>query len=161
MALDIPPASRSFDSSSAPTLWPVGHFEDRGLEGDLALSVEDRFLQTLADLVRNRQPRPHIFHVRSLFLDSLRLVFQDLDELTVELLVVRREVILLVLAVDGEQVDLVHLLDVQVDHPRTAPLSLVPLLLRNANFPGPLQPGITAPASGLFINTFCNSDSAS
>jgi hypothetical protein len=44
---------------------PVGHFEGSGLEGNLALGVENRFLEALADLVRNRQPLPFVFRVRS------------------------------------------------------------------------------------------------
>jgi hypothetical protein len=141
--------------------WPVGQFEGRGLEGNLTLGVEDRLLQSLADLVRNRQPLPYVFRARSLNVGSPGLVLLDLDEPTEKLPVVRREVISPVLTVDGNTVDLVHLLDVRVDYPRTAPLSLAALLVRNANFRRPPQPGITAPASGLFINAFCNSDSAS
>ena len=34
---------------------PVGHFEGRGLQGDLALRVADRFFQALADLFRDRE----------------------------------------------------------------------------------------------------------
>jgi hypothetical protein len=39
-----------------------GLLEGRGLQGDLAVRVADRFFQALADLVRDREPLSGVFH---------------------------------------------------------------------------------------------------
>src|SRR5271157_4454900 len=89
------------------------------------------------------------FMMSSLSLGSSGLFLQHLDELAVELLVISRDIVLLVLAVDGDEVDLVRRGDMQIDDPGPTSLPLTSLRVGHAQLPQAAAAGNDIPRLGL------------